>query len=81
MTKVPQTLNEIYNSIQRNTNDHAILNISLASGILPSLYGLRISFLRLTSSQPRERVERTIYYNANEFFHTILFAGHRDLFV
>ena len=37
--------------------------------------------LRLTSSQPRESVDSTIYCNANEFLHTIVFAGYRVLFV
>ena len=49
--------------------------------VVPFLLHECNGYLRLTSSQPRERVDRTIYYNANEFFHTILFAGYRDLFV
>ena len=42
---------------------------------------LSSTILRLTSSQPRESVDSTIYCNANEFLHTIMFAGYRVLFV
>ena len=31
--------------------------------------------LKPTSSQPHERVDSTIFCNANTFLHTILFAG------
>ena len=36
---------------------------------------------RLTSSQPCERVNSTIYCNANELLSTNLFADCRNLFV
>ena len=46
-----------------------------------SFYDVVQDTLRLTSSQPRERVDSTIYRDANDFLHTNLFAGCRELFV
>ena len=37
--------------------------------------------LRLTSSQPRERLDGTIYCDANELVNTNLFADCHKLFV
>ena len=42
---------------------------------------LFVRALRLTSSQPRERLDGTVYSDANELVNTNLFADFHKLFV